>query len=252
VSYVDPGIRREILGWHSPRLGIDMPIVRYGTWGRALLLYPTAAGDFLEAERMWLIKALEPLLFEGRITVFGIDSINSHAWMADGLPLPEKARRQALFSGYVEEEVVPYISHVCQTPDLRIATAGASFGAFHAANAVFRRPDLFDTLIAMSGFYDLGPSYLFGFGNDDVYFNNPTSYLPGIEGHPLHLLHHAALYIGCGQGAWEKPEYSRQLSGLLGSKGIPHQLDLWGHDMPHDWPTWRKMLPYAIAERVGW
>ena len=89
MTYVDPGIRREVFGWHSPRLGIDMPIVRYGTWGRALLLFPTAAGDFLEAERMWLIKALEPLIFDGRITVFGIDSINRHAWMADGVPLPE-------------------------------------------------------------------------------------------------------------------------------------------------------------------
>ena len=68
-----------------------------------------------------------------------------------------------------------------QNDAARIGATGASFGAFHAANAVFRRPDLFDTLIAMSGFYDLGPSYLFGFGNDDIYFNNPTSYLPGIE-----------------------------------------------------------------------
>ncbi|MGZ6140394.1 MAG: esterase family protein [Myxococcaceae bacterium] len=252
MSEVDPALRREIFGWYSPRMGMEMPIVRYGGWGRPLLLFPTAAGDFLEAERMWLIKAIEPLVFAGRITVFAIDSITRHAWRADEVPLPEKARRQALYSGYIEEEVVPHIRRVVQNESARVGATGASFGAFHAANAVFRRPDLFDTLIAMSGFFDLGPSYLFGFGNDDVFFNNPTSYLPGLNGHMLHMLHHSALYIGCGQGAYERPEYSRQLSDILGSKGIPHQLDLWGHDTPHDWPTWRRMLPYAIAERVGW
>ena len=46
---VDPGLRREIVAWWSPRMGMEMPIVRYGTWGPALLLFPTAAGDFLEA-----------------------------------------------------------------------------------------------------------------------------------------------------------------------------------------------------------
>ena len=82
---------------------------------------------------------------------------------------------------------MPHIRRVLQNDSARIGATGASFGAFHAANAVFRRPDLFDTLIAMSGFFDLGPSYLFGFGNDDVFFNNPTSYLPGLNGNALNL-----------------------------------------------------------------
>ncbi|MGZ3480722.1 MAG: hypothetical protein ACXU81_10260, partial [Myxococcaceae bacterium] len=133
MSEVDPALRREIFGWYSPRMGMEMPIVRYGGWGRPLLLFPTAAGDFLEAERMWLIKAIEPLVFAGRITVFAIDSVNRHAWMADGVPLPEKARRQALFSGYIEEEVVPHIRRVVQNESARVGATGASFGAFHAA-----------------------------------------------------------------------------------------------------------------------
>ena len=181
MNYVDPALRREIFGWHSHRLGLDMPIVRYGHFGRALLLLPTASGDFLEAERMWLIKSIEPLLLAGRVTVFSIDSINRHAWMNDQVGVAEAARRQALYSGYIEEEVVPHIRRVLQNPSARIGATGASFGAFYAANAVLRRPDLFDTLIAMSGFYDLGPTYLQGYGDDNVYFNNPTSYLPGLS-----------------------------------------------------------------------
>ena len=101
MSEVDPALRRELFGWYSTRMGMEMPIVRYGDWGRPLVLFPTAAGDFLEAERMWLIKAIEPLLFAGRITVFAIDSINRHAWMNSKIPVPEAARRQALYSRYV-------------------------------------------------------------------------------------------------------------------------------------------------------
>ena len=48
--YVDPNLPRQIFGWHSPRLGIDMPIVQYGDRGHPVLLFPTAQADFLENE----------------------------------------------------------------------------------------------------------------------------------------------------------------------------------------------------------
>ena len=31
-----------------------------------------------------------------------------------------------------------------------------------------------------------------------------------------------------------------------------HEVDVAVHDMPHDWPTLRQMLPYYIGEKVGW
>ena len=207
------GDQREIGGWHSPILGQDMPIVSYGHWGHPLLLFPTAAADFLENERFGLIGSLDAALDAGRVRVFSINSINNQAWMDSSLPVPEQARRQNLYARYVEEEVVPYIRNACQSPDLRIATSGASFGAFHAANTLFRRPDLFDATIAMSGFYDLGPDYLHGYGDDNVYFNNPASYVPNLEGHPLDLLQTASeILLLTGQGAYEAPHASRQFS----------------------------------------
>lgn len=252
LQYLDPSISRVLDGWSSPILGQPMPIVAYGHWGHPLLLFPTAAADYLENERFFLLESIEAALRDGRVRVFSINSINSHAWMDRGLPVAEQARRQALYARYVEEEVVPYIRHVCQTADIRIGASGASFGAFHAANTVFRRPDLFDSLVAMSGFYDLGPDYLHGYSDDNAYFNNPAWYLPNLEGNPLHLLRTACkLLVMTGQGAYEAPDASRRLSEILHAKSIPHQLDLWGHDMPHDWPTWRKMLPHAI-DLMGW
>ncbi len=225
-----------------------MPIVTYGHRGLPLLLFPTAAADFLENERFWLVKAIEPLLLAGRVRLFSIDSINQYAWMDRKLPVREQARRQALYSAYVEEEVVPYIRTVSQDGNARAITTGASFGAFHAANAFLRRPDLFGGTIAMSGFYDLAPSYLDGYSDDNVFFNNPLWYLSGVNGHQLELMQRASrIVIVTGQGEYEVPDASRSLSMALNNKGIPHWLDLWGHDVRHDWPAWRQMLPYHLG-----
>jgi esterase/lipase superfamily enzyme len=127
-----------------------------------------------------------------------------------------------------------------------IITTGASLGAFHAANSFFRRPDIFSGTIAMSGSYDL-KSYTKGYYDDNVYFNSPVDYLPNWNDE--YMLNHARkgkIIIATGQGSYEDPQASINLSNILNSKGIRHWLDLWGYDMPHDWPTWRKMLPYFL------
>ncbi|MBL8988489.1 MAG: hypothetical protein JNJ80_19610, partial [Gemmatimonadetes bacterium] len=80
-QYVDPNLPRKIHGWHSPSLGLDMPLVHYGDRGHPLLLFPTAAADYLECERFFLIKAIEPAIMAGRIRVISIESINRLAWM---------------------------------------------------------------------------------------------------------------------------------------------------------------------------
>lgn len=246
-QYVDPNLPRRLDGWKSPGLGLDMPVVSYGDRGHPLLLFPTAAADYLECERFFLIKSIEPAIMAGRIRVISIESINKYAWMDRQLPVKEQARRQALYSAYIEDELVPWIRHLVGDPGVRIGVSGASFGGFHCANAFFRRPDLFDTLIAMSGFYDLGPDYLRGYSDDNCYYNNPVWYLANLGGRPLELLQTACrIAIVSGQGAYEAPECSRVLSRLLEQRGIPHQLDLWGHDVNHDWPWWRRMLPAYV------
>ena len=90
MQYVDPSLPRRIEGWRSPALQMDMPIVSYGHWGHPLLLFPTAAADFLENERFHLVGAVEPAIRAGRLRVFSINSINNQAWMDRNL---DPARR---------------------------------------------------------------------------------------------------------------------------------------------------------------
>jgi esterase/lipase superfamily enzyme len=249
MTYLDERVPRRIDGWHSPALDLPMPIVTYGDRGRPLLLFPTAAADFLENERFFLVKAIEPAILAGHVRVFSIDSINKHAWMDREVPVAEQGRRQALYARYIEDEVVPYIRHACGDTAVRIATTGASFGAFHAANSLCRRPDLFDGLIAMSGFYDLAPDYLKGYSDSNCYFNNPAWYLRELSGEPLHRLQTACrIVIVSGRGAYESPQSSQAFADVLASRGIPHLLEFWGHDVNHDWPWWRRMLPHYLPQ----
>ena len=243
---------RRIDAIESPALGEVTTIVSYGLSGRPLLLFPAATGDPFDNETFGLVKALEPFLLSGRLRVFSIDTNNRRAWMNPDAAVEEQARLQALYSTFVEEEVVPFIRSAAGDEEIRVAAAGPSFGAFHAANALFRRPDLFDTLVAMSGFYDLAPHYLRGYSDDNCYYNNPAWYVPGLTGKYLDRLRDACtIYLVTGRGPYEMPDASFGLSSILSSKGIPHTLDIWGTDVSHEWIWWRKMIAHA-ATKLAW
>ncbi|MBI1802629.1 MAG: esterase [Chloroflexi bacterium] len=226
-----------------------MEIVTYGHYGFPLLMFPTAAADYLEYERFLVIDVIQPFIDSGKVKVFSINSINRESWMNRNMPPRDRALRQNQYNRYITEEVVPYIWNSCRGR-IGISTAGASLGAYHCANQLFRRPDLFDGMIAMSGNYNIR-SFANGYYDENVYFDSPYDYLPNLNDDtylPL-LRQKTRLYILSGQGAYENPNGSRRLSAILGAKGIPHELDLWGYDMPHDWPTWREMLKYYIGAK---
>ncbi len=243
-------MRKFVDGWHSDRLARQMEIVTYGHYGIPLLMFPTAAADYLEYERFLLIDAIAPFIDSGKVKVFSINSINSEAWLNRQAHPRDAAARQQQYNGYITEEVVPYIWSSCQGRT-GIITTGASLGAFHCANQVFRRPDLFDGMIAMSGSYDIRDYYHGDYYDENVYFNNPVDYLPNLNDavNLPALRQKSHLHILTGQGAYENADASRRLAGILAEKGIPHELDIWGYDMPHDWPTWRAMLPHYLATR---
>ncbi|MDX2045199.1 MAG: alpha/beta hydrolase-fold protein [Chitinophagaceae bacterium] len=241
-------MHRELFDWHSPALNRDMPIAIYGHYGFALLLIPTAAADYLEYERFQLIDTIAPFIDGGKVKVFSINSINNESWLNNDMEPAHKAIRQNQFNEYVFNEVIPYIKNN-SSPETPIVTCGASFGALHAMNLFLKRPDLIDGVISMSGVYDL-MEYTKGFYDDQVYFNSPIHYVPNLtDDWYLSRIRKGKMIISTGSGAYEDPEANRRFSGVLNTKSIPHELDVWGTDITHDWPTWRKMLPYYLETR---
>jgi esterase/lipase superfamily enzyme len=237
---------KELHQWFSPALQKEMPVAVYGHYGYALLMIPTAAADFLEYERFELIHALQPLLDDGRLKIFSVNSINTESWMHKGMEGAHKAIRQNQFNTYIFNEVIPFIRNKT-SEEIPIITCGASFGAFHAMNLFLKRPDLLQGVIAMSGVYDL-MEYTDGFYDEQVYFNSPMHFIPNLEDHQvLENIRKGKITIATGSGAHEDPDANRRFSAVLHNKSIPHQLEVWGDDVHHDWPTWRKMLPEILT-----
>ena len=239
---------REIHTWYSPALQKEMPIAVYGHYGFALLMIPTAAADYLEYERFELIEHLRPFIDQGKMKVFSINSINMESWMNKPMEGAHKAIRHNQFNQYVWEEVIPFIQNTTsvETP---IITSGASFGALHAMNLFLKRPDLIKGVIAMSGVYDL-MEYSDGYYDEQVYFNSPIHYIPNLTDHQLlEKIRSGKIIIATGSGNHEDPNANNRFSAVLHSKSIPHELSVWGNDIHHDWPTWKKMLPHFIDSR---
>ena len=226
-------------------------VVRYGHFGRPVLVFPSEAGRAWDFENNGMIEAVADLLEDGRIKVYCVDSFDHLTWSDNSLPTEERARRHGAYEHWILETVVPLIDRDSPGHE-SIITVGASMGGFHAVNFALKRPDVFGVGISLSGNFD--PSSWHGWGElgEATYFNNPTAYVAGMEGEHLQWVReHANILIVVGQGAFEvHPTQSlpgaHRMAGILADKGIRHEFDLWGHDSAHDWPWWRKQLAHHL------
>jgi esterase/lipase superfamily enzyme len=229
--------------WHSPRLGQEVGVVRWGEAGLPVLLYPTAGGDAEECERFLMLDALKPLLAAAKIKVYACDSVAGRAWIDQTSTGAHRAWLQRRFLDFVARELVPAIRLDCHDPKVGVIAAGASIGAYNALLSICSHPDLFSHAICMSGTYDLA-RFMRGEHTEDYHLVSPLHFFPMLpEGPQLELLRTRYVLLATGEGKWEAPWESWRVANMLGSRGVPNRVDLWGPHVNHDWPTWRDMLP---------
>ena len=208
---------------YSYNLNREMEFKVYGHRGKPVLFIPCQAGRFYDFENFHMDDVFRPYIDAGEIMVFSIDTIDNETWADHGGDPP----------------IMPF---------------GCSMGAMHAANLFFRRPDLFDSVLALSGVYDSFDS--FGDYMDDlVYRNSPYHYLSGMSpDHPYIRMYNERKIILCvGQGAWEDvlKESTSRIKGVLDAKGIHAWVDFWGYDVDHDWGWWYKQVEYYLPFLLG-
>jgi esterase/lipase superfamily enzyme len=235
--------------WHSPRLGHGFELKVYGWQGKPLLVFPSSKGRFYQYEDFGMVAACHQFLDQGKVKIFAVDGIDWETWWNESAHPADKARRHEDYHACIVDEVVPFIHQHCRVGPIPIMTTGCSFGAYHAVNFLFRRPEVFDTCIALSGVYSV-EQFVGGYCDDNVYRNDPMRYLLDLnDGWLLERYRQARIILCSGRGAWEDQflAATRALSDVLRSKGIDHWLDEWGHDVNHDWPWWRKQIAYFLG-----
>ena len=243
-------IQTEHHAWHSPSLGRPMELKTYGWQGRPVLVFPSSEGRFFQYEDSGMVEVCQPFLEAGRIKLFTVDSVDSESWYSRQAHPADKARRHQQYDAYITREVVPFIHDHCRIGPIPVITTGCSFGAYHAANSLLRHPDLFDTAICLSGIYGLH-EFVGDYSDDNVYLNDPLRYLHHLhDPQYLDLYRRSRIILCVGQGAWEDRclAQTRELSSVLNQRGVGHWLDIWGHDVNHDWPFRRKMMRYHLGQ----
>ena len=133
----------------SGHLNRFMEFKIYGNSGKPVLFIPCQSGRFFDFEGFHMVDHWAKWIEEGKCTVYSIDTIDDEAWAAKGADNRWRIENHERWFNYVVEEMVPTIHHYSGLQG--IMTFGASMGAMHAANLYYRRPDIFDSMFAISG-----------------------------------------------------------------------------------------------------
>jgi esterase/lipase superfamily enzyme len=233
--------------WYSGRVQSEVTVVRWGLVGTPVLVFPSAGGDAEEIERNGLVDACGPLLAAGLVKLYSVDSVAGQAMVAKAGSVEHRMWLLNQFQEFVRAEVVPAIHADLGGQAMDIITSGASIGAFNAVAVLCRYPDVFGAAIAMSGSYRIERFYDEA-SSQDLYFSAPLQFVPGLSGPQLDRLRQRFVLLASGEGDWEDVDSSWRMADCLGARGIPNRVDNWGPQWPHEWSTWRRMLPQYLRE----
>jgi esterase/lipase superfamily enzyme len=225
--------------WYSPNLGLDVEMLVFGDRGYPLILFPTSQGRYFQNKDEGLIDSVRWFIDEGLVKIYCPESFDWLTWYNKSVSPADRVRNYAWYDKMVLDELVPWATH--ETGVSKVATAGCSFGGYHAANFAFKHPGKVGHMFSMSGAFDI-KMFVDGYYDDNVFYNNPVDYLPGSNQWELWQMN-----IILGTSDWDIcKQYNLQLSNILAQKKINHWLDVRPF-ASHDWPVWREMFPHYLS-----
>ena len=243
-------MERAQWSWYSPELQRTTSVARWGHFGKPVLFFPTGGGDYLDCERFLMVRALQPLIEDGRIKLYAVESV-SRDWINPDISPAQKSKTQYHYDQYLINELCPFIKSDCGGTEQRFAATGASLGGYDALNAASKHPEWFDRMIGMSGTYVLDRR-MNGHWDENYYYNNPVQFLPRLprNSQQYRALQDTFFVFARGEGPYEARNYIEQVAAVFQKCQIPHRVEIWGKDADHNWPTWRTMLPMFLNRLI--
>ncbi|GLB50301.1 esterase family protein [Neptunitalea lumnitzerae] len=242
-------MKRMYHKWFSPNLKKEMELLVYGTSGARVLMFPTRTARFYDYENWRIIEAISPMIENGWIQVFTVDSIDTESLYNGNVHPKERIQRHLQYEAYILNEVMPFSYKL--NPNNCLMSVGCSMGAYHAMNIALRHPQWFTKIIALSGRFDVTmevegfANLMGGFYDEDIYFHMPSHYISNIpRGAQLRNIKRLEIIIAIGK---EDPFYNNNkvFSTKLWDKEIWHALHEW-EGRAHSAKYWRNMLPMYL------
>ncbi len=225
--------------WFSQHLSRDIDVLAFGTRGYPVILFPTSMGRYYENKDFKLIESVAWFIDNGLVKIYCPDGIDNDSWYNKNIHPADRVRNHIWYDLMLLHELVPLAQR--ETGVSRVATAGCSFGGYHAMNFAFKHPEVVKYVFNMGASFDI-KDQLDGFYNDDVFFNNPPDFIPGAQS-PYFNDMQVVLGTGTHDMCWDANE---KMAGILRNKGIHHWLDV-RPDRNHDWPVWREMFSHYLS-----
>jgi esterase/lipase superfamily enzyme len=237
---------------YSHHLGREMEYKVYGHTGKPVLVFPTSRGRFYQYEDFGMIDAISGFIESGKVQVWACDGIDGETFLAGGGNAHDRIQQHERYFRYISDELIPVIrdrnKHDNNGFEHGLMATGCSLGAYHSANAFFRFPWHFDSLIALSGVYSTD-SFFGGYMDETIYLNSPVHYLANLtDENYLERYRQNKIIICCGRGNFEEQMLAdtQRMKDILDSKGVPAWIDIWGKDVHHDWDWWRAQMAYFL------
>lgn len=231
-------MREEYFKWHSPNLNRETQMLVFGHAGYPVIVFPTSMGSYHENKDMGLIESARWFVEQGLVQIFCPSSIDKDSFYNKNIHPVHRIQNHVWYDKMICHEIVERIRN--NTGVGKVAVSGCSFGGYHAANFAFRHPGYVSHLFSMSGAFGI-KSFMDGFHNEDVYFNSPEDYLPGLEDYELWNMD---IVLGTSDGDICLHD-NLNMSKILSHKQVDHWLDI--RHGQHDWPVWKGMFPHYLS-----
>lgn len=225
--------------WYSPNLNMDVEMLVFGDRGYPVILFPTTKGRYYQNKDFGLIDSAKWFIDQGLVKIYCPDTFDWLTWYNKAVHPAERAKNYSRYDKMLLDELAPWAMH--ETGVNSVATAGCSFGGYHAANFAFKHPGKVRHLFAMGGAFDI-KMFTDGYYDNNIYYNNPVDFLPGNNNPELWKMN---IILGTGDNDICKG-YNMQLSGILNAKNMKHWLDI-RPNANHDWPVWKQMFPHYLS-----
>ncbi len=225
--------------WYSPSLSRDIEVLAFGSRGYPVMLFPTSMGHFSENKDFKLIDSVAWFIEEGLVKIYCPDGIDASSWYNKSIHPAQRVMNHIWYDNFLLTELVPLMQR--ETGVGRVATAGCSFGGYHATNFAFKHPDVTKYVFNMGAAFDIRDQ-LDGYYDENVYFNNPPDFIPNAQSSYFNDMF-VVLGTGTNDMCWDANE---RMASVLRNKGINHWLDV-RQNAQHDWPAWREMFPHYLS-----
>ncbi len=242
----------------SPQLGRAVSLWSYGHWGPPLVVFPTAAGFAHEWEAQGMVEALAPWLEAGKLKLYCPESNVAEAWTKKENDAAWRIQRHdALREVGRRDAGAAHPRGLQQSggqpgdePDDRRGEPGRLLLGEHRAQvpgdlplgAVHERPLPYDPL--HRGL--LEPRRL---------PQQSARLCPGIRAANRSTAC-AATPTSPWSAARERSKRAasrrpRRSAICSKARAFPHDRDIWGYDVAHNWAWWKRQAQYHLSRRLG-